>query len=555
MFDFAEHEDREATQEIWLPTKFTPMFRPPDICQGVRLFRHRTHILFDHKEKRLGLGVEGQRSRRSAGDFSVIASLPQLYPEWLGDRTFQETHRVRFPYICGEMANGIASPEMVIAAAKAGLLAFYGAAGLSLEKVAAAIQMIRRSLTEDYVWGANLIHSPMEPNLEQSLVELYLQNRVTRVSASAFMQLSPAVVQYACTGLSIKDGRPQRKHYLFAKISRPELARHFMSPPPQKILEDLLKDGCITASEAQIAKSLPLSEDITVEADSAGHTDNQVLPAILSTVLELRNRLQSEYKYLLPIRVGAAGGIGSPNGAAAAFAMGAAYILTGSINQACVESKLHPSARKMLESMTFGDTMMCAAADMFEQGVKLQVLKRGTLYAVRANWLFELYKSHDSIQSLSPQTLQRLETEIFRMPLEKVWAETQAFWEKRDPRQLIKATQEPKHLMALLFRYYLGLSSRWAIDGVKERQFDYQIWCGPAQAAFNHWTRDSFLAKVENRNVALVALNILEGAAQILRAGQFRSFGVPIPNEAFEYRAQRLITESDTSKEHEPSYA
>ncbi len=141
------------------------------------------------------------------------------------------------------------------------------------------------------------------------------------------------------------------------------------------------------------------------------------------------------------------------------------------------------------------------------------------------------------------------------MPLEKVWAETQAFWEKRDPRQLIKATQEPKHLMALLFRYYLGLSSRWAIDGVKERQFDYQIWCGPAQAAFNHWTRDSFLAKVENRNVALVALNILEGAAQILRAGQFRSFGVPIPNEAFEYRAQRLITESDTSKEHEPSYA
>ncbi len=543
MFDFADNRDGDLTQSSWSATKYTPMFSASEICQGVSLFRSTTHVLFDRKRNALGLGIQGRRSEANErGEFNIVATLPPLFPEWLGDRSFQETHSVRFPYVCGEMANGIASPRMVVAAAQAGLLGFYGSAGLSLAAIEAGIDEIQSSIPHS-TWGANLIHTPLEPHLEQSTVDLFIRKSVTRVSASAFMRLSPALVQYACTGLKMQNAKPVRTNYLFAKISRPELARVFMSPPPEKMLADLISEKKITIEEAKIARMLPLSEDITVEADSAGHTDNQVLPAILSTILELRNQLQKTHRYTRKIRVGAAGGIGTPSGAAAAFAMGAAYILTGSVNQSCVESNLDPLARKMLETVSFGDTMMCAAADMFEQGVKLQVLKRGTLYAVRANWLYELYRSHDSLQSLSPAILQRLETEIFRMPLADVWTQTKNFWEKRDPQQIIKASREPKHLMALIFRYYLGLSSRWAIQGLQERQFDYQIWCGPAQAAFNHWVRGTFLEKVENRTVGLVALNILEGAAHILRAGQLRSFGVPVPDEAFEFQAQRLRIE------------
>ena len=46
------------------------------------------------------------------------AILPGFTPAALGDPTFLTTHHVRFPYICGEMANGIASVPMVIAMAK-----------------------------------------------------------------------------------------------------------------------------------------------------------------------------------------------------------------------------------------------------------------------------------------------------------------------------------------------------------------------------------------------------------------------------------------------------
>ena len=47
--------------------------------------------------------------------------------------------------------------------------------------------------------------------------------------------------------------------------------------------------------------------------------------------------------------------------------------------------------------------------------------------------------------------------------------------------------------MALVFRWYLGLSSRWANAGEPTRKVDYQVWCGPAMGAFNEWTKGSFL--------------------------------------------------------------
>ena len=60
----------------------------------------------------------------------VIAALPAVYPEWLGDRSFCDVHGTRFPYVSGAMANGIASTRLVIAMARAGFLGFFGAAGL-----------------------------------------------------------------------------------------------------------------------------------------------------------------------------------------------------------------------------------------------------------------------------------------------------------------------------------------------------------------------------------------------------------------------------------------
>ena len=84
---------------------------------------------------------------------------------------------------------------------------------------------------------------------------------------------------------------------------------------------------------------------------------------------------------------------------------------------------------------------------------------------------------------------------------------------------MTRADKDPKHKMALVFRWYLGQSSRWANSGESTRVVDYQIWCGPAMGAFNEWVKGSFLEKPENRKADIVALNLLHGATQLM---QFR---------------------------------
>jgi trans-AT polyketide synthase/acyltransferase/oxidoreductase domain-containing protein len=525
-----------------------PAFDAGDIARAVRRFRETAHVVRESDQGRVGLAFGGQVSAGSgSGGYPLVATLPPLYPEWLGDRSFGEVHGVRFPYVTGAMANGIATSRLVIAVARAGLLGFFGAAGLAPDRVEKALVEIEEALGPDGTgWGSNLIHSPNEPDLEMAVADLYLRRGVRRVSASAYMNLTPAIVRYAATGLSLDpDGRLRRRHHVLAKVSRPEVAERFLSPAPAGILESLVSQGRLSRPEATLAARVPLAEDVTVESDSGGHTDNRPLAALFPTICRLRDDLVTRHDYERPIRVGAAGSLGTPAAVAAAFSLGAAYVLTGSVNQAAVESGLSEPGRRMLAEAGIADVVMAPAADMFELGVKLQVLRRGTLFAQRATRLYELYTRHEALESIPEPDRERLEREILGQSLEETWAQTRSFWNGRDPKQLERAEREPRHRMALVFRWYLGKSSRWAIEGDETRRLDFQIWCGPAMGAFNAWTRDSFLADPARREAVQIALNLLEGAAVVTRAQQLRSYGAAVPAAAFDFRPRPLIASGD----------
>ncbi len=533
----------------WLAEGREPSFDGDGVVAAAAAVRAPLYVVRDAARSRIGV-AQGGKTGASNGHaaYPVIAALPALYPEWLGDRSFCDAHGVRFSYVSGEMANGIATTRMVIAMARAEMLGFFGAAGLALERVEAAVDELSRELgtgPSSPAWGSNLIHSPNEPLLEAGAVDLYLRRGVRRVSASAFMGLTLPVVRYAASGLSLDPrGQIRRKHHVFAKISRPEVASPFMAPAPAEMLDALVRDGKLGRGEADLARRVAVAEDVTVEADSGGHTDNRPLTCLLPILLSLRDRMVREHGYERPLRVGAAGGLGTPASVAAAYAMGAAYVLTGSVNQSAIESGLGEEGRRMLAGASFADVTMAAAADMFELGVKLQVLKRGTMFGVRANRLYEVYSAHDAIESIAAAERARLEKEIFRMPLDAVWEETKKFWHKREPAELARAEGDPKHKMALCFRWYLGLSSRWAIAGESSRRADYQIWCGPAMGAFNDWVKGSFLEPPESRGVVQIARNLLEGAAVVTRAQQLRSYGVPVPAAAFDFRPRPLDQEA-----------
>ena len=315
---------------------------------------------------------------------------------------------------------------------------------------------------------------------------------------------------------------------VIAKVSRVEVASRFLAPAPAKFLRALVDSGEITADQAELAAHVPMADDITAEADSGGHTDNQPAIVLLPTMIALRDRLASEHGYSTPPRIGAAGGISTPWSAAAALAMGAAYLVVGSVNQGCVESGTSDAVRAMLADARQADIAMAPAADMFEMGVKVQVLKRGTMFAMRGAKLYEMYRAYESLDAIPDADRVTLEKTIFRLPLTTVWDQTQDFFRTRDPKQVERAERDPKHKMALVFRWYLGHASLWANAGEPSRAVDYQIWCGPAMAAFNEWVRGSFLERPENRRVQTVALNILYGAAVLERARCLSIQGVNI---------------------------
>ncbi|MDE2144168.1 MAG: PfaD family polyunsaturated fatty acid/polyketide biosynthesis protein, partial [Elusimicrobia bacterium] len=433
------------------------------------------------------------------------AFVPALLPEGLGDPEFLREHGVRYAYATGAMANGIASVELVEAGAKAGLLSFFGSAGLAPDRVETAIERLQTSLGS-MPYGVNLIHSPNEPALESALCDLLLRRGVHLVEASAFMGLTPAIVRYRLHGIRRgPDGRVIAPNRIVAKISRAEVAEKFLSPAPEALLREMVSAGLIPAEQAALAAEIPMAQDVTVEADSGGHTDNRPLVSLLPSIISLRDRLQEKHKFKNIARIGAAGGIATPASVAAAYQMGAAYVLTGSINQACVESGSSDLVRRMLAAAGQADVAMAPAADMFEMGVKVQILRRGTMFAMRGAKLYEIYRAYDSLEAIPPAVRAPLEKDLFREPLEAVWEKTKAFFLQRDPAQVARAEADPKHKLALVFRSYLGQASRWANAGVADRVLDYQVWCGPAMGAFNEWAQGSFLQAPENRRAALVA--------------------------------------------------
>ncbi|MBD0742352.1 enoyl-CoA hydratase/isomerase [Streptomyces sp. CBMA152] len=438
-------------------------------------------------------------------------------PEALGSARFREAHGVRYAYAAGAMYKGIASVELVTAMGRSGLLSFFGTGGLGLEAIDDALTRIRRALDQGQAFGVNLLSNPQEPDLEMRTVELYLRHGVRTVEASAYIRPTPALVRYRLAGLS-RDaaGNVVQNHHIVAKASRAEVAERFLRPAPPELVRELVERGLVTPEQAELGARLPLAQDLCVEADSAGHTDGGNAYVLMPAMRVLRDRVGEEERYPEPVRLGAAGGIGTPQAALAAFTLGADFIVTGSINQCTVEAGTSDAVKDILQELGVHDTDYAPAGDMFEVGAKVQAVRKGLFFPARAQKLYELYLRHDSLDDLDERTRATLEEKFFRRSIDEVWAETRAHVARRFPQRLAEIERSPKKKMALVFRWYFVHSTRLAMAGSAEQRVDYQIHCGPAMGAFNAWVRDTPLEKWRERRVAAVAEHLLRETAALL---------------------------------------
>ncbi len=437
--------------------------------------------------------------------------------ETLGSESFRQDHGVRMAYVAGAMYKGIASKELVVRMGEAGLLGFFGSGGLRLTELEDSIQFVRRQLSKGQAHGFNLLHQPDDPRLENETVSLFLRHDIRSVEAAAYLEMTEPLLHFRYKGAYRNGGGLATSiRRVIAKVSRPEVARLFMSPGSEAMLRNLVGAGHLTREEANLAREIPISDDVCVEADSGGHTDAGVAYALMPAMKRLRDEMMKTHAFRRRIRLGAAGGLGSPEAIAAALVLGADFILTGSVNQCTPEAGTSDAVKDMLQRLDVQDTTYAPAGDMFELGARVQVMKRGVLFPARANKLFEIYRRYESIEAIEPPVRATLERTCFKRGLDEIWHDVRDYYEKRRPEELEKAARNPKHKMAMVFKWYFAHTTRIAMAGEASQSADFQVHCGPAMGAFNRFVKGTELEDWRRRHVEIIATKLMEGAAGIL---------------------------------------
>jgi trans-AT polyketide synthase/acyltransferase/oxidoreductase domain-containing protein len=465
------------------------------------------------------------------------ARAPRIDPAQLGSAAFIAAHGLRYAYAAGAMGKGIASADWVIRLARARILSFFGAGGLTLARTAEAIRAIRAAVPADAdgepPWGVNFLHTPIAPGYEDGLADLLLAEGVRRIEASAFIRVTPALVRYRLAGLTRgPDGRVRPANRILAKLSRPEVARQFLAPPDPAIVAALYQSGRISDAARDLAAHIPLADDICAEADSGGHTDRRVALTLVPHFRRMREEEAARNPLAAGVRIGAAGGIGTPEAVAAAFMLGADFVLTGSINQCTPEAGISDTAKDMLAAADLADFDIAPAGDMFEIGARVQVLRRGTLFAARANRLYEIYRAHAGLHEIQAATLAEIEQRYLGRSIAEVWRETKAYYAAAAPAELAEAEANPRKKMAMVFRWYFIHATRLARDGRPEDRINFQIHSGPAMGALNRWLRGSDLEDWRARHPDLLADRLMQGAASLFGERLAALLGAPTPPAA-----------------------
>ncbi|MEN8907794.1 MAG: hypothetical protein ABF289_17730 [Clostridiales bacterium] len=480
-------------------------------------------VLKNYKNLVVGVAEDGIITSEELETTKLICSgiIPKLLPEDLGSSRFLHRFGLKYAYVAGAMYNAISSKEMIIELAKNGYLGIYGTKDVEFDQIENDIVKIK-SIIPERIFGCNIVHNVIEEQFEMKLIKMLLKYKINILEVSSFVNITLPLAYYRIVGIKERiEGGFVIGNKIMVKVSRVEIAKNFLKPAPEKIIRELINMSLINERQAKIAKEIPMADAITLEDNENNITQS------FSYLVDQRDELYKNSNTKYDVFLGLTGGIGSPVIALNMFNNGADYIVTGTINQCTVESGISDKAKNSLSSCDISDVISLHFNGDFNINKKINVLKKGTLFPMRVNKLYNIYNKYKNLKNVDSSDIDKIESQIFKKSIREILNEVEIYFKKNDPNQL------NNDRLYLLIKWYLIISAKLSLEGTSNRELDYQILCSNAMGIFNYWVKGSYLENHQNRYVADIAEHMLKGTAYLQRLKLFNYFG---GDEKFNYK-------------------
>ena len=192
-----------------------------------------------------------------------------------------------------------------------------------------------------------------------------------------------------------------------------------------------------------------MADDICAQADGGGPSDGGNLLSLLPAICDLRDRQQAAYP---------ACGRGPCRGrwhtsarrapVAAAFLLGADFVLAASIHHCSAEAGTSDLVKEMLQGIEVGDTDHAPSGHLFEQGGLMQLLRKGVFFPARARKLHSLWQHHPSLDSIDAATRRQIEEKFLGRSFDESWGRiTHRAAEAGGSAEIERASHDPKAKM------------------------------------------------------------------------------------------------------------
>lgn len=240
-----------------------------------------------------------------------------------------------------------ATPELLAALARAGVLVFAPGSDLDVEAAGERIEAARRragSVDARALIGLNIqAGAGVEHEARFALAE---DKAISAVELVGFMRPDAAMLRYRARGLA--PGEARSGHRLMVKVRDLDSALAFARTPPEALVVSLLSDGSIDAGQAAALRTQPVADAICIDG-SEWRAPAQGQPASVGTLLALlREHIDDTFGSDWPIVLGAAGAIGTPSDIVAARCHGAGFVVLGSALQISDEAGLPRDLRERI---------------------------------------------------------------------------------------------------------------------------------------------------------------------------------------------------------------